>query len=214
MSSAWDDYLAAARDLARLRTDDTTRGSQRETWVGARRAELAEIGTNLTRQRTSLENVATVARMPLKFEPQPAPHLAGADVAEVLRGAREDAAAADALVTETDYLAHRPPLLPRWRVDERNAVIYGVYALFALLVQVGVLVNASAREDTWAGRGWVAFLCFATPLLAFALGWLTIGVAGRPRLGDDKPVRNPRLGLIVCLSTWLVVCLIGGQVVF
>ncbi|GIG70983.1 hypothetical protein [Phytomonospora endophytica] len=212
--SAWDDYLAAARDLARLRSEDTTRGSQRETWVGARRAELAEIGTNLTRQRTSLENVATVARMPLKFEPQPAPHLAGADVAEVLRGAREDAAAADALVTETDYLAHRPPLFPRWRVDERNAVIYGVYALFGLLVQVGIIVGASAAEDTLSGRGWVAFWCFLIPLVAFGLGWLTIGVAGRPRLGDGKPVRNPRLGLIVCLSTWLIVCLIGGQVVF
>ena len=214
MTNAWDDYLAAARDLARLRSDDTTRGSERDTWVGARRTELADLGTNLTRQRTSLENVATVARMPLKFEPQPAPHLAGADVAEVLRGAREDAAAADALVTETDYLAHRPPLLPRWRVDERNAVIYGFYALVGLLVQVGILVAASANEDSLAGRGWVAFLCIVIPLIAFAAGWLTIGVAGRPRLGDDKPVRNPRLGLIVCLSTWLVVCMIGGPVIF
>ncbi|MEV0648043.1 hypothetical protein AB0I28_22530 [Phytomonospora sp. NPDC050363] len=212
--SAWDDYLAAARELARLRATDTTTGANRETWVGARRAELADIGTNLTRQRTSLENVASVARLPLRLEAPAPAHLAGADVAEVLRGAHDDTLAADALVRETDYLAHRPPLLPRWRADERNAVVYGLWAALGLLVQVGVMVNAAAREDTLSGRGWVAFICFLVPFVAFGLGWLTIGVVGRPRLGDDKLARNPRLGLIVCLSTWLVVCVTGTQVLF
>ncbi|GLZ77730.1 hypothetical protein Afil01_25370 [Actinorhabdospora filicis] len=211
---SYDDYLRAAAELSSLHAGDVSSAAQRDTWVTGQRAELDELGARLARQRTSLENVATLTKLPVTFPAVPVQHLSGTDVASAMTAARTDASAADDLVTETDYLAHRAPLLPRWRTDERNALVYLAYAALALLLQIGVLVNAASNEDTLSGRGWVAFWAIVLPLLAFGAGWLTIGVACRPRLGEEKLVRNPRLGLIVCLSTWLVVCSIGGQVLF
>ena len=213
--SAWDDYLAAARELSALRAEDARRDRERDAWVTSRRDELNELGARVHKQRTTLEEVSTYVKMPLRIPVQQAPQIAGTDVDEAMRAARDDVQATTALMVETDYLAHRSPLLPRWRTDERNAVVYGFFALLGLLVQMGVIVNAAAQEDTLSGRGWVTFTCFIVPFAAFACGWLAIGVLCRPRLmAGGKLPRNPRLGLIVCLSTWLIVCQFGGRFLF
>ena len=39
-------------------------------------------------------------------------------------------------VASARYLAHRAPLLPRWRADERNGLVYGLFALVCVVVQL------------------------------------------------------------------------------
>ncbi|MGH8792358.1 MAG: hypothetical protein ACRDXX_06915, partial [Stackebrandtia sp.] len=129
--------------------------------------------------------------------------------------AAADVDAADAGYADSRYLAHRSKLLPRWRADERNGLVYGAWALLSLLMQAAVLFVASGEAGLGDVVGHIAIVALL-PVLAFAAGWLTIGVVTRPTLGeggngpDGKLVRNPRLGIVICLSTWLVSCWLGN----
>jgi hypothetical protein len=76
-----------------------------------------------------------------------------------------------------------------------------------VVVQLFVLRNVRAEDPL--GAVLLAAVLIACPLGAFGLGWLTIGVAARPKIGDEEKrlERNFRLGLVVCGSTLIVACL-------
>jgi hypothetical protein len=111
-----------------------------------------------------------------------------------LRQARATADAADAAM-----LGPRPR--PPWRPWARNLLIYGPYAAVVLIVQIVLyLVAPAGSVPTYA------LLCgLSLPVLAFALGWLTIGfVYGE---GPAKVDRTPLIGAVACLTPVLLTCM-------
>lgn len=204
--SAFDDYLAQLRrlDEARRTADETAARTATATEsLGQRASRLAE---QAAAQRAAVDDLARAARVaPPQRLPDPPP--LGGDPTADLAAAEADLRVAATELEEARFLAHRPPLLPRWRADERNGLIYGLFALVCVVVQLFVLRDV--RADDTLGAILLAAVLIGCPLGAFGLGWLTIGVAARPKIGDDdkRLERNYRLGLVVCGSTLVVACL-------
>lgn len=204
--SAFDDYLAQLRrlDEARRTADETAARTATVTEsLGQRTARLAD---RAAAQRAAIDDLARTARTAPPQRVASAPPLGGDPTAD-LAAAEADLQTAATELEEARFLAHRAPLLPRWRADERNGLVYGLFALVCVVVQLFVLRIVRA-EDT-LGAVLLAAILIACPLGAFGLGWLTIGVAARPKIGDEEKrlERNFRLGLVVCGSTLLVACL-------
>jgi hypothetical protein len=203
--SAFDDYLAQLRrlDEARRTADEAAARTATATEsLGQRTGRLAE---QAAAQRAAVDDLARAARI---APPQrgSAPPLNGDPNAD-LAAAEADLQTAATELEEARFLAHRAPLLPRWRADERNGLVYGLFALVCVVVQLFVLRNVRAEDPL--GAVLLAAVLIACPLGAFGLGWLTIGVAARPKIGDEEKrlERNFRLGLVVCGSTLIVACL-------
>ncbi|GAB3656194.1 hypothetical protein [Glycomyces tarimensis] len=202
--SAFDDYLAQLRRLDEVRRgadEAAARTASRTESLGQKTARLAE---QAAAQRSAVDELARAARV--EAPPRVAAQPLGGDAAVEIGAAEADIQTAAVELEEARYLAHRPPWLPRWRTDERNGLIYGLFALASLLVQLLVLRLVGADDLT--GAIVLAALIVACPLVAFSLGWLTIGVAARPRITDEekKLERNFRLGLVLCGSTLVVSC--------
>ena len=203
--SAFDDYLAQLRRLDQLRRDAeeaAARDASRAESLGERVDRLTE---EAARQRAAVDELAHAARVapPPPVAAQPT----AGDPSVEIDAAEADLRLARAELEEAAFLAHRPPLLPRWRSDERNGLVYGLCALAALVVQLTILRTVKAADLTDAIL--LAVFMIACPLAAFAAGWLAIGVVARPRIADqDKKLeRNFRLGLALCGSTLIVACL-------
>ncbi|GAA4912540.1 hypothetical protein LX16_2376 [Stackebrandtia albiflava] len=202
-----DEYLAALREL------DVLRGSQQDAAAadagrrGLLHRDMGALWERLGAQRTALNALAATAVLP-PVPDKPYPVARPADPVAEVALATADADAADEGLEQARYLAHRPALLPRWRADERNGLIYGVAGLLSLLAQMTVLAGAAGQPFSEQFAEFA--VCLVLPFVAFGAAWLAIGVVSRPRLGGEearpahKLVRNPRLGLVVCLSTWVV----------
>jgi hypothetical protein len=83
----------------------------------------------------------------------------------------------------------------------RNLLIYGPFAAAVLIVQIVLyLVAPPGSVPTYA------LLCgLSMPVLAFGLGWLTIGfVYGG---GPEKVDRTPIAGVVTCLTPVLLTCM-------
>jgi hypothetical protein len=203
--TAFDDYLAQLRrlDEARRSADEAAARTATATEsLGQRAARLAE---QAAAQRAAVDELAGAARTaPPQRAAAPAP--LGDPVAE-LDAAEADLRGAGAALEEARFLAHRPPWLPRWRSDERNGLIYGVFAAVCVVAQL--LVLRTVRADDMGAAIMLGAILVAAPFAAFCLGWLTIGVAARPRIGDESSrlERNFRLGLVLCGSTLVVACM-------
>ncbi|HIW62378.1 MAG TPA: hypothetical protein H9881_07980 [Candidatus Stackebrandtia excrementipullorum] len=208
-----EDYLSGLRELDRLhnsQADIAAAHSDRSRQLGT---TMENLWARLTRQRAALNELAVDAGLPLvpaNAHPVRPPTDPAAEVAAA--AADVDGAAAD--LEQARYLAHRPVLLPGWRADERNGLIYGVVALVSLVIQTFVLANPGGTA--FLDRLWGYAVCLVLPFAAFGVGWLAIGTVSRPRLGGEevnplvKLPRNPRLGLTICLSTWIVSCWLGN----
>ncbi|GAB3234529.1 hypothetical protein GCM10027447_31730 [Glycomyces halotolerans] len=203
--SAFDDYLAQLRRLDEVRRgfdEAASRSASRVESLGERAGRLT---AQAAEQREAVDELARAARVPIPPRTR-AGDLDGDPAVEV-NAAEADLRAAATEFEEARYLAHRAPWLPHWRTDERNGLLYGMFALASLLVQLIVL--RVVKADDLTGAVVLAAIIVACPLAAFAAGWLTIGVTSRPRIGDqeEKLERNFRLGLALCGSTLAVSCL-------
>lgn len=204
--SAFDDYLAQLRrlDEARRSADEAAaRTATAAESLGQRTSRLAE---QAAAQRAAVDDLARAARV---APPQrvPAPPPSSGHPAADLDAAEADLRVAATELEEARYLAHRAPLLPRWRADERNGLVYGLFALVCVVVQLFVL--REVRADDALSAVLLAAVLIACPLAAFLLGWAAIGVAARPKIGDEEKrlERNYRLGLAINGSTLVVACL-------
>jgi hypothetical protein len=203
--TAFDDYLAQLRrlDEARRGADEAAARTATATEsLGQRAARLAD---QAAAQRAAVDELAGAARTAPPQRTAGPPPL-GDPVAEI-DAAEADLRGAAAQLEEARFLAHRPPWLPRWRSDERNGLVYGLFAAACVVVQL--LVLRTFRADDLTAAVLLGAVLVAAPLAAFGLGWLTIGVAARPRIGDESArlERNFRLGLVLCGSTLVVACM-------
>ncbi|MBO3743564.1 hypothetical protein [Actinoplanes flavus] len=195
----WADYLEAARELDALRRAASSSAGEHAATVAAARQELTSVRARLAPQRARLARDFRVPERDLT--PQPAEQAAAMDsvaggppaVLTALRQARVTADAADhAFIGPAPAGPARP-----WA---RNLLIYGPFAAAVLIVQVLLfLVAPPGSSSTYA------LLCgLSMPLLAFGMGWATIGfVYG----GEGAKVdRTPVAGLIACLTPVLLTC--------
>jgi hypothetical protein len=194
----WDDYVAAAQELDSVRRVASSMAGEHAATVTAARQELTSVRARLAPQRARLARDFRVPESDLT--PHPADQAAAMERVAggppaVLSALREARATADA--ADNAFVGPGPVGPERPRV--RNMLVYGPFAAAVLLVQVLLFLVGSGSPST------PALLCgLSMPLLAFGLGWATIGfVYG----GDGVSVdRTPVLGLITCLTPVLLTC--------
>jgi hypothetical protein len=203
----WGDYVAAAQRLDAVRRAASSAAGEQAATVQAAQQELASVRARLAPQRSRL--VQDLGLPDAHLAPQPAEQaMARQAVASgpeailaALRQARGTADAADAAMIGGG------PAAP-WRPWARNLLVYGPFAAAVLIVQIVLyLVAPSGSLPTYA------LLCgLSMPVLAFGLGWLTIGfVYGG---GPAKVDRTPIVGAIVCLTPVLLTCMGVGLLAF
>lgn len=86
-------------------------------------------------------------------------------------------------------------------VAVRNSVIYGLYALGVLGLEMPFLLFISESKLFS-----LAADLLVLPVFAWAAGWATIGWAYQPEPGHKAVNRTPRLGLAICLLADLFLC--------
>jgi hypothetical protein len=197
----WADYLAAAQRLDSVRRAATTAVSEQTATVQAAGHELAAVRARLAPQRARLVQDFAVPideLTPTDAElMQATQSVAGGPgaVLAALRQARGTADAADATMLGGSGQRRQ------WRPWARNLLVYGPFAAAVLIVQIVLyLVAPSGSVPTYA------LLCgLSMPVLAFGLGWVTIGfVYGG---GPGKVDRTPVIGAIACLTPVLLTCM-------
>ncbi|GID94866.1 hypothetical protein ACFQFC_25385 [Amorphoplanes digitatis] len=203
---AWADYVAAAQRLDAVRRAASTAAGAQAATVSAARQELALVRARLAPQRARLVQDLGVPEQALL--PHPAERALAAQgvaagpeaILATLRQARGTADAADAAMV--------PSNATPWRPWARNLLVYGPFAAAVLIVQIVLyLIAPSGSVPTYA------LLCgLSMPVLAFGLGWLTIGfVYGG---GSAKVDRTPIVGAIACLTPVLLTCMGVGLLAF
>jgi hypothetical protein len=202
----WADYLAAAQRLDAVRRAASAAAGEQKAAVTAARQELSAVRARLAPQQARMIRDFGVPESELT--PRPAElesatlAVAGgpAAVLAALQHARHTADAADAtIIGPAPSVSLRP-----WA---RNLLIYGPFAAAVLIVQIVLyLVAPQGSVPTYA------LLCgLSMPVLAFGLGWVTIGFV----YGGDQPVdRTPIVGLIACVTPVLLTCMGVGLMAF
>ena len=127
----------------------------------------------------------------------------------VLAALRQARATADA----ADHAFIGPVPAGPGRPWARNLLVYGPFAAAVLFVQIVLyLVAPSGSLPTYT------LLCgLSMPLLAFGLGWATIGFVWGPdaEKGGVPPDRTPVVGVVACLTPVLLTCMgLGLQSLF
>jgi hypothetical protein len=205
----WADYLAAARRLDAVRRAASSAVSEQTATLQAAHQELSAVRARLAPQRARLVQdlgVPEPALVPQAAERESAAQaVAGGPgaVLAALRQARGTADAADAV------MLGGPRSTPAtWRPVARNLLIYGPFAAVVLIVQIVLyLVAPSGSLPTYA------LLCgLSMPILAFGLGWVTIGFVYADPSG--KVDRTPLVGIIACLTPVLLTCMGVGLLAF
>ncbi|GGQ43503.1 hypothetical protein [Couchioplanes azureus] len=203
----WGDYLAAAQRLDAVRRAASAAAGEQAATAQAAQQELTAVRARLAPQRARL--VQDLGVPEARLIPQPAEQALAAQAvaggpAAVLAALRQARATADA--ADAGMLGPGPagPIRP-WA---RNLLVYGPFAAAVLIVQIVLyLVAPSGSLPTYA------LLCgLSLPLLAYGLGWLTIGfVYGG---GPQKVDRTPIVGAVTCLTPVLLTCMGVGLLAF
>lgn len=201
----WSEYLAAAQQLDALRRAANSAAGEHQAAVAAAQQELSAVRAQLATQAARLTRDLGVPEADLRPQPadaEVARHAVDggpAAVLSALQQAHRTADTADALLTG-------PQPIRRWRPWARNLLIYGPFAATVLIVQIALyLVAPAGSVPTYA------LLCgLSMPVLAFGLGWVTIGFVygGEPGAVD----RTPIVGAVTCLVPVLLTCMGVGLV--
>ena len=196
----WADYLAAAQQLDAVRRAANTAADEHQTAVAAARQELTAVHALLVSQHGRLTLDAGVPQGELRPTPTDtavATRAVSAGPASALAALQQARRAAEA--AEGMLVAPRPE--QRLRPWARNLLIYGPFAAAVLLVQIALyLVAPQGSVPTYA------LVCGLTmPVLAFGLGWLTIGFVYGGDAGEVD--RTPIVGAVACLAPVVLTCM-------
>jgi hypothetical protein len=218
--SDWDDYVAAIAALDAVRREATATVAAAEKAAEAAGAELAAVRQRIALQRSRLVEVAaryartTPLIEPLDDERGAAAGAVGSVTSDptpainaALQGARATLDAADATLSATMNAPTASGPLPHWPPAVRNGLVYGWYALLALVVLVVVSVLAG---DSPAARLVVIFFAVAVPIGALLLGWVSVkllfgrGTRRSVMPGARAPSSNLLLGAAICVWPMLI----------
>jgi hypothetical protein len=211
--SAWEEYVDAARQLDAVRRATAATVAEETAAAHAAREELGAVRARLVSQRTRLldsasqaglrppDVTATAAQVDATAGALRAPSVPVATLA-ALRQARTVLDAADTELTAASE--SRGPLAEvlGWPPVVRNLLVYGPLALLVVLVQLVLFAAASGT----APSGLAALCGLVLPVVAYAVGWLTIGLV-YPAGASGKVDRTPIVGAAVCLAPMLLACI-------
>jgi hypothetical protein len=199
--SAWAEYQEAIRELDSARRAAAATAAEQATALRTARDELAAVRQRLALQQARLTDTARRhgVRLPDLARADsdgavPVPGDGPAAVLESLHRARAGMDAADAELTAVDAPAGWPGRMASRPPAARNLVVYGAFTLVVLALQVVLFVVAS--EESLPALAPVCGLVL--PLLAFALGWLAIGILFPTPPGSTVD-RTPLVGAVVCI---------------
>jgi hypothetical protein len=201
----WIAYLAAARRLDVVRRGAAATAVEQAHAVQAARDELTGLRDRLAPQRNRLVQQFGVPETELT--PTPTELAAAAQavsggpaaVLAALRQARATADLADAATVSGSPVAAGGGTTAPWL---RNLLVYGPFAVVALVVQI--VLYLLAESDSLLGYG---LLCgLVMPVAAFGLGWLAIGLVF-PAGSGGRVDRTPVVGAAVCLAPVVLACL-------
>lgn len=215
-ADSWDEYASAAQRLDAVRRDAASVAAQRTGTLRAAREELAAVRRRIAAQQAHFGELAVRygVRLP-SLTPSDADVVAamapGSGPADVLAALHRSGSTLDSVDAEleaatapgrrTGRLADRPAWI-------RNLAVYGAFAVVVLALQV--LLFVLAPNDTLPVLAPVCGLIL--PLMAFALGWLAIGIVFPP--ARDAPVdRTPLVGAMVCIVAPVLLTCAGFGVV-
>jgi hypothetical protein len=201
--TAWDDYLGAAQRLDSVRRRAAAIVTEQSNVHRAARDELAGVSRRVALQQARFTDVAgRYGARPPALAPSDAdvnaalvPGSGPTAVLAALQHARSTLDSADAELVAIDSTGVRAARLADRPAAVRNLVIYGAFALLVLILQ-GVLFVIASEESLPL----LAPICgLVLPLLAFALGWLTVGLIYPPATRGGSVDRTPLVGAVVCL---------------
>jgi hypothetical protein len=201
LAGPWADYLDAAQRLDALRRAATSAAGEQAATVQAAQLELVAVRARLAPQHARLVQDFGVPEndlVPQAADQALAARAVAGGPAVVLAALRQARGTAD--VADATMLQGSPRrAAAAWRPWARNLLVYGPFAAAVLIVQIVLyLVAPSGSVPTYA------LLCgLSMPVLAFGLGWLTIGFV----YGPGKVDRTPIVGAIACLTPVLLTCM-------
>lgn len=199
MSAAWDDYLAAAQRLDRVRRDAAQTIAEQAASIETARQELAGVRQRLALQGARLADLAARAGLPaLPLAPGPPvadpPNPVAATA--MLRAARAELDSADAALSEVDTSKDDRGPFPDWPQPLRNLLVYGGVAFVVLIAQLILFFAVSSPGATV-----LALLCGTTlPAIGYGVSWLTVGLL------YGKVDRTPILGAAISAAPVLLLC--------
>ncbi|MDT4995525.1 MAG: hypothetical protein QOH97_5417 [Actinoplanes sp.] len=208
LAGPWADYLDAAQRLDALRRAASSAAGEQATAVRAAQQELSAVRARLAPQHARLAQdfgVPETALLPQAADQAAAAQAVAGGPAAVLAALRQARSTADA--ADATMVGGGPRRAPAaWRPWARNLLVYGPFAASVLVIQIVLyLVAPSGSVPTYA------LLCgLSMPILAFGLGWLTIGFV----YGPGKVDRTPIVGAIACLTPVLLTCMGVGLLAF
>jgi len=207
----WRGYTALLRQLAAVRAADESRATTTQEAFGAMTAEVARLEPVLAEQGNQISDLARRLRL-RRPSLTAVPENGEREPAEALRRAVTSATIAAEQARAAEHRARQPTLLPRWRPGPRNLLIYALWALVGLAVQVASFAAASNADSVPVAR-----VLFVIPACAFLAGLVTVSTLGRSRIppeprprskGEPRPPspnpRSVRMGLLVCFLTFPV----------
>lgn len=196
MSSTWDSYAEAARQLDAVRAIENARTAGIRTAVIEMSDHAGQLDQQLQEQRGKLTELGRTLNLRIpKLEPiSPAEPVT--EPAPALNGVATAISRVDRLATSAADRARYPALLPRWPAFARNLLIYAIAAAGVLIAQVAQFWDL--LHDERAPEPNPVVVLGVLPSLGFLAGYLVATIGGRARVSDRKPAAHWQLGALLC----------------
>lgn len=211
--SAWEEYLAAAQRLDSVRRRAAAAAAEQSGVLRAATEELAGVQRRISLQQGRFGGIAGRYGMrPPDLAPDPAgigiavpPGSEPPAVLAALHSARSALDSADAELTGLESPGTRSAWGSQRPAAVRNLAVYGAFALLVLVLQAVLFIVASDESLPL-----LAPVCgLVLPLLAFALGWITVGLVYPAATSGSVVERTPLVGAVVCLVAPVVLTCAG-----
>lgn len=200
----WQHYVDLLRALDAERADEQARTFGQREGAEAAALEAERLASLLIDQAAELSRLARRLRIGQpKLFADPVQSTAGPY--ELVVQATRLTARAGSYAREAHTLATRARFLPGAPAGFRNAVLYLLWALLGLLVQVEILMQDQNAPIT--------LILFLIPTLTFLAGLVSVSTLGRVPLTFDRsgrarrPGRSVRAGLLICFGIFPFVML-------
>ncbi len=218
---SWAAYASAAQQLGALRQEERERTGGRQRGAAAARADATELSDKLMQQQSDLTDLGRRLRLPAPmFGPAGRAEVTGpvsfglpASPEDRLARARQRLQDANVAADSADDLGDQPALLPNLRPLARNAVVYAGASAAGLLAQLIMMQLYSYRvvSDPFSMYAWT---CCGFPAVAFFVGYLVVGIVGRPRSSTGPVDRSPKWGALICVASlpvYTIIAVLLGQ---